>query len=165
MTIIHHIFAYPWNLTTLASWQKYPHPQRPDILNVELISKRLDNGSLKLERLITLKYQFPSWVPDTISNSNMYCLETTTVHPETQTMEIHSHNISCQNLITLNETCLYTAETASTTKLTQTVTINAHVTWFRTYLETWFLNEYFNTVHLGRQIMEDTIQRTFRSHT
>lgn len=159
MTTIYHIFNHSWGLTTLASWQKYPHPRRSDILNVELISKSIDHNILRIQRLITIKYQCPLWMPSAIANSVFYCLETTMVDSEQRTMEIHSHNLSFQNLVSLKETCLYTPFTEMETKLTQTVSIEAHVLCFKHRIETWFLNEYLNTVHLGRQIMEDTIAR------
>jgi hypothetical protein len=157
MITIHHVFKHPWAIITHASWKKYPNPRRPDILNVELISKTIKSNQLTIQRLITIKYQFPSWVPHGISNTPMYCLETTTINSDNQTMESHSYNLSFQNFIDLNETCLYTSLTPNTTNLTQTVSIKAHVTLFSYHFEKWFLDTYLNKVDLGRQIMEDTI--------
>jgi hypothetical protein len=157
MTTISYIFNYPWSLTTLASWKKYPHPKRPDILNVELISKIIESNELTLQRLITIKYSFPSWIPCSISNSLLYCLETTTLNLEHKTMSIDSYNLSFQNLIKLHETCLYTSLTDHQTKLIQTVIIQSHFGYFNEYIQNWFLNEYLNTVNLGRQIISDTL--------
>jgi hypothetical protein len=159
MTTLYHTFAHPWGRTTLASWQKYPHPRRPDILNVELISKDVDHSVLKLQRLITIKYRCPAWMPSAIADSVFYCLETTVVDAEARTMATQSHNLSFQNLVSLKETCVYTPATEMDTKLIQTVAITAHTLCFKQKIETWFLNEYISTVELGRQIMDDAVTR------
>lgn len=66
-------------------------------------------GILRTERLITCKQNVPSWVLTfTGGNGVSYVREVSEVDPKSKTVVLKSVNLTCANLLRINETCTYT---------------------------------------------------------
>eukprot|EP00744_Colponema_vietnamica_P016905 GILI01023740.1.p1 GENE.GILI01023740.1~~GILI01023740.1.p1 ORF type:complete len:179 (-),score=9.61 GILI01023740.1:79-615(-) len=105
-----HVFPFPWNTVTTAFWNKYPNPSSPHVLNVDVLDRTVDqqSGVLRSKRLMTLKYNLPSWV-EKLANQNLagYAVEESTVDVKSQTLVLKSVNLSFSNVMTVAETCTY----------------------------------------------------------
>jgi hypothetical protein len=58
------LFNYPWNHVTHANWNKYPNPNSPQVIHVDVLDRRVDpeTGILHTERLIACKQPIPTWI-------------------------------------------------------------------------------------------------------
>ena len=82
------------------------HVVAVDTLNREVDPK---TGVLRTERLITCKQKVPSWVLSlTGGNGVSYVREISEVDPKSKTVVLKSVNLTCANLLRINETCTYT---------------------------------------------------------
>eukprot|EP01119_Soliformovum_irregulare_P016948 TRINITY_DN4985_c0_g1_i1.p1 TRINITY_DN4985_c0_g1~~TRINITY_DN4985_c0_g1_i1.p1 ORF type:complete len:203 (+),score=46.62 TRINITY_DN4985_c0_g1_i1:44-610(+) len=110
---LNHVFPHPWRDVNYASWRKYPNPQRPDVIQVDLIKKRFDpaTGKLYTTRLIAMTpTAIPSWFPleKLFGRSpRVYFVEEAEIDPKTQTMILRARNITFDSIITMKEKCTY----------------------------------------------------------
>jgi len=158
---IQHVYKHPWNDISLASWRKYPSPQRPDLLSIDLLSRHLDadTGVLKIRRLITCKGQGPTWLQNLIGSSFFFFVEETTVDPINQKMVLTSQNHSFCDLITVQETCTYTphVENQAWTNFSQHATFTAFPFGIKGKLESVCHSAFTKNAAKGREIMEQAI--------
>jgi hypothetical protein len=158
---LYHTFHHPWNQISLASWRKYPNPNRPDVLSVDLINKHFDpaTGILTSTRLITTHVRLPSFLESFYSNPIVYCVEESYVDPRNQTMRLVSKNITLSSMMEVEEMCTYTAAQNQTTHFQQDVKIKAHLFGLAGKVENWSLENFRKNALKGRDIMEDAILR------
>lgn len=79
---------------------------------MDTLSREVDpaTGVLRTERLITCKQKVPSWVLSvTGGNGISYVREISEVDPKSKTVVLKSVNLTCANLLRINETCTYTS--------------------------------------------------------
>jgi len=59
-----NLLRHKWADVFQASWKKYPHPRRPDILHVDVINKEFDpeKGTLTTTRIVFSKGPLPLWL-------------------------------------------------------------------------------------------------------
>jgi len=158
---LNHVYRHAWNDISLASWRKYPSPQRPDVLSVDFLSRDLDpnTGVLKIRRLITCKGSGPSWLQSVIGSSLFYFVEETTVDPKNKKMVLTSQNHSFSDLITVEEVCTYTPhpENSSWTNFSQHATFTAFPFGIKGKMESVCLAAFKKNATKGREIMEQAI--------
>jgi hypothetical protein len=83
---------------------------------VDTLNRKVDpiTGVLRTERLITCKQNVPSWVLTfTGGNGVSYVHEISEVDQKSKTVVLKSVNLTCANLLRINETCTYTQSPTS----------------------------------------------------
>eukprot|EP01087_Luapelamoeba_hula_P008009 TRINITY_DN198_c0_g1_i1.p1 TRINITY_DN198_c0_g1~~TRINITY_DN198_c0_g1_i1.p1 ORF type:complete len:204 (+),score=34.32 TRINITY_DN198_c0_g1_i1:177-788(+) len=164
--LLQHTFRHSWRDCALASWQKWPNPQRPDVLSVDIINKRYDEetGVLYATRLLILKSFLPTWVRAlTGGHSLAYFVEESVTDPHGERLVLHTTNLTLENLLQSEETCVYThehrKEEGEFTKYEQQVLIKANAWGVAKKLERWSVDTFVANAQKGREIMEDVIRR------
>eukprot|EP00761_Pharyngomonas_kirbyi_P010784 gb/GECH01010807.1/.p1 GENE.gb/GECH01010807.1/~~gb/GECH01010807.1/.p1 ORF type:complete len:191 (+),score=27.45 gb/GECH01010807.1/:1-573(+) len=108
-----HVYDHPWERVTFAHWRKYPNPNCPHVLDVDVTNRHLDpEGKLHSTRIMTCKQAIPDWVMKVVGSSQAYVLEQTEVDPKQKVMTLKSKNLSFPNLISVQETCTYRPDPA-----------------------------------------------------
>lgn len=141
---------YSWAQISLASWKKFPHPQRPDIVSIDLIDKQFKDGILYVSRLFTIS------PPLGLKHLGryVYCIEHSTVDPDNQIMILETSNISAKSWINIKEICKYTNNLNNSTNLEQTFDVNSS---FGKTIEKWALDVFRDNSSKGIQILTDSI--------
>eukprot|EP00026_Physarum_polycephalum_P016927 Phypoly_transcript_17977.p1 GENE.Phypoly_transcript_17977~~Phypoly_transcript_17977.p1 ORF type:complete len:204 (+),score=16.32 Phypoly_transcript_17977:131-742(+) len=159
---LNHIYKHPWGDISLASWRKYPSPQRPDVLSVDLLSRELDpeTGVLKVRRLLTCKGSGPTWLQNIIGSNLFFFLEETTVDPRNKKMVLSSSNVSFSDIIKVEEVCTYTphAENPTWTNFSQFGKFTAFPFGIKGSIESLCLDKFKNNAAKGREIMEQAVE-------
>lgn len=145
-----YILDYTWFQISLASWKKFPHPQRPDIVNIEIIDKNFKDGVLSVTRLFTIS---PPLALKYLGHY-VYCVEYSTIDPKNQIMILESSNISAKSWINIKEICKYTDNLNNTTNLEQTFHVNSS---FGKRIESWALEIFRDNSSKGVQILIDSV--------
>jgi len=101
---------HSWPDCALASWKKWPNPRRPDVLSVDLINKEFDEetGVLRATRLVMLKSWIPNWLKPITGSSVCFFLEESVTDPQNERLVLSAKNITLNNLVEMEETCVYT---------------------------------------------------------
>jgi len=161
---LQHTFCHPWKSISLASWLKYPNSSRPDVLAVDLIKKDFDaeTGILYTTRLLTVKSAVPSWLEKIIGVSPYaYCIEEACIDPKNNRMVLKARNLSFDNLMRSEETCVYTPHPQNTqwTLFSQTAKITAFPFGLKSKIEDFCIQHFKQNSSKGREIMEQAIDR------
>ncbi|EFA82537.1 slowmo family protein [Heterostelium album PN500] len=160
---IYHTYKHLWTDISLASWRKYPTPDRPDVLSVDLLSKEIDpeTGVLTCTRLIICKGSMPTWLKPIVGSNECFFYEETTVDPKTQTMVLKTKNLSFSNILGLEEVCTYTPDpsNAEWTQFKQEAKVTSSVFGVARKLEAFCLERFKTNATKGRAIMEQAIQK------
>ena len=163
-----HTFQHSWESVSLAYWLKYPSPERPDVLSVDLIDRHFDpeTGILTAKRLITSRLPFPSWLVKVVPwdlNSDCLALEEAIIDPSQKSMTLTAQNITFSSLMRLTEKCQYVADQESpqlSTKLIQEAETESDLFWaVARRVESWSLQSFQEKAMLGRKIMDETSSR------
>jgi len=97
--------VYRRTCTNLSQNQSCEHVIAVDTLHREVDPK---TGVLKTERLITCKQKVPTWVLRITGGDGIsYVREISEVDPKKQIVTLKSVNLTCANLLRINETCTY----------------------------------------------------------
>eukprot|EP01112_Ceratiomyxa_fruticulosa_P001835 TRINITY_DN11_c0_g1_i1.p2 TRINITY_DN11_c0_g1~~TRINITY_DN11_c0_g1_i1.p2 ORF type:complete len:182 (-),score=31.19 TRINITY_DN11_c0_g1_i1:102-647(-) len=156
-----HTFKHPWKDISLASWRKYPNPNRPDVLNVDIIKRELDpvTGILRTTRLIIVRGSTPKWLEAILGSSQCFFLEDAEIDPRNNTMILKSRNLSFNNLLELEETCTYTPHTENPTwtHFKQEAKVTAFPFGIAGKMEAFCLQNFKKNAVKGRDIMEQAI--------
>jgi hypothetical protein len=161
--VLSHTYKHAWKDITLASWRKYPSPERPDVLSVDLLSRDIDpeTGVLTTKRLITCKGSGPAWLQSVIGSSLCFFVEEATVDPKGQKMVLRSQNLSFSDLIRLEEVCTYAPhpEDSTWTHFTQEAKVTAFPFGIKGKVESFCLEKFKKNAAKGREVMEQAIAR------
>lgn len=166
-TKLTHMFDHTWASISLAYWLKYPSPERPDVLSVDLIDRHFDpeTGILTARRIITSRMPFPSWLTKVVPwdlNIDFMALEEAVIDPKAQTMNLTGQNITLSGVLRLTEKCLYKANPENNTQtcLIQEAETQSELFWaVARKVESWSLQSFTEKAVLGRKIMDDTSSR------
>jgi len=156
---LHHTFQHPWREISLASWFKYPNPNRPDVLSVDLLHRDFnpETGVLKTTRLLTMKANIPKWLEViTGGGARAYFLEESEIDAVNKKMTLSGRNLSWSQLIDMKETCVYTEspENSSWTHLEQEGRVRVNAWAFAKRVEDWCVGIFKQNASKGRDIME-----------
>eukprot|EP01113_Clastostelium_recurvatum_P001831 TRINITY_DN1075_c0_g1_i1.p1 TRINITY_DN1075_c0_g1~~TRINITY_DN1075_c0_g1_i1.p1 ORF type:complete len:198 (+),score=43.45 TRINITY_DN1075_c0_g1_i1:215-808(+) len=159
-----HTFSHPWEDISLASWSKYPSPERPDVLTVDLIKRELDQktGVLRTTRLMVCRGGTPRWLEAYLGSSQCFFIEEAEVDPRKRSMVLRGRNISFCNLLSLDEVCTYTPHPDEPDKWThfkQEAKVTAFPYGISGKIENFCLQNFQKNAVKGREIMEQAIQR------
>lgn len=160
METLHHVFDAPWRSVALASWLKYPNPLRPDVLGLDMVDRYFDyeTQTLTAYRVSLIKGVVPSWVCAVTGGCMCLFLEHSVVRPLDQFMQLSSENITCNQFLSLNEVCTYTAENATQTHFKQEMDIHAHVWGFSSQIESIGRSNFQKNALGGREIMVNALR-------
>ncbi|GAM16855.1 hypothetical protein SAMD00019534_000300, partial [Acytostelium subglobosum LB1] len=163
---IYHTYKHRWNDISLASWRKYPCPDRPDVLSVDMLTKDLDpvTGVLKCTRLMICKGSMPSWLVPILGSNECFFYEEAIVDPKTQTMVLKSKNLSFSNILGLEEVCTYTPDPNNNewTHFKQEATVTASIFGVAKKVESFCLDKFKANAQKGRNVMEQAILKVKR---
>lgn len=124
-------FDYSWDEVSLANWQKYgPWNNKSEhVIAVDTLSRSVDpaTGILRTERLITCKQSAPDWLKSLMGGSMDESLvyEASYVDPSNKTLTMVSQNLTWSNLVRVQEECVYSPLTSSSTQFSQSARITA----------------------------------------
>lgn len=155
---IEHTFRRPWEEISYAVFRKYPCPERPDVLSVDILDSKLDTetGILTTRRLITVKGPLPSWTR-VISGrpSTCYFLEEATIDPREQVMTMASRNVTAESLVLMEEKCVYRRhEINGWTKMLQNGKVTSFSAGIGGQIENFLTKMFTQNSSKGREIME-----------
>jgi hypothetical protein len=165
---LNHTFAHSWSEISLAYWLKYPSPERPDVLSVDLIDREFDpeTGILSAKRIITSRLPFPAWLHTVVPwdlTVDCHGLEAAKIDPRRQIMHLSAQNLTFGSVMRLTERCIYQADPsnpAASTLLLQEAETESDLFWaVAKSVESWTLQTFKEKAVLGRRIMEETSNR------
>jgi len=158
---ITHTYKHLWSDASSAHWQKYPSPERPDVLSVDILSKELDpeTGILKCTRLIICKGNTPAWLKSILGSSECFFYEETTVDPKNKVMVLKSKNLNFTNILGVEEVCTYTPDPSNKdwTIFKQEAKVTSSIFGVARKMEAFCLDRFVANAGKGRKIMEDAI--------
>ncbi|KAI8075444.1 PRELI-like family-domain-containing protein [Gilbertella persicaria] len=154
-----HDFKYEWNLVSAAQWQKYPNESCPHVAHVDVLNRTVDpeTGILTTERLITVDQNIPTIIKKILgSGSRQYVRETST-------LTMHSVNLTLSNILSVEETIVYTEhpEDNNKTQFTQQAAISAGslVSTWSNVLEEFSLRRFQQNAAVGRAGFNKVLER------
>ncbi|XP_038864473.1 PRELI domain containing protein 3B-like isoform X2 [Salvelinus namaycush] len=147
-----HIFNHPWETVTKAAMQKYPNPMNPGVVGVDVLNRHVDTqGRLYSNRLLSTEWGLPSLAKT----------EHSVVDPKEKTFELQSTNISCTNIVSVDEKLTYRPHPQDPEKtiLTQEALISVKGISLSSYLEGLMAKTISANAGKGREAMEWVIRR------
>ncbi|KYQ89771.1 slowmo family protein [Tieghemostelium lacteum] len=160
---ITHTYKHLWSDVSTGSWRKYPSPNRPDILSIDMLTKEFDpeTGVLKCTKLIICKGNTPSWLQAVMGNTECFFFEETIVDPQNKKMVLTTKNLNFTNILGVEEVCTYTPhpENNEWTLFTQEAKVTSSLFGIARKMEAFCLEKFKANAHKGRKIMEDAIQK------
>ncbi|XP_077459077.1 PRELI domain containing protein 3B-like [Stigmatopora argus] len=159
-----HIFNHPWETVTKAAMQKYPNPMNPSVFGVDVLDRTVDKqGRLHSKRLLSTEWGLPSIVKSIIGNTRTctYIQEHSVVDPQQKSLELQSTNITCTNLVSVDEKLTYTPhpDDSKKTILTQEAIISVKGVSLSSYLEGLLASSISVNAGKGREALEWVIRR------
>jgi len=161
---LQHTFQHSWKDISIASWMKYPNPERPDVEAIDLLKKSFDpqTGILYTTRLVTIRSSIPSWILKiTGTTARNYFLEDSIIDPKNNQMILSSRNIRYNKLIELGEVCTYTQhpQNPAWTQFIQEAKVAAFSYGVARQTEQYCVNAFRQNAAKGREIMEQAIRK------
>jgi hypothetical protein len=159
--LISHRFSHSWSDCALASWKKWPNPQRPDVLSVDLINKEYDEetGVLRATRLIIMRSWIPNWLQPIVGTGVCFFVEESITDPRNQRLILKGRNVTLANVAEMKETCVYTAIDDDHTLFEQEGSVKSYTFGLKKKIERFCLDRFVAASAQGREIMEQTIRR------
>ncbi|KAK5163712.1 Phospholipid metabolism protein [Saxophila tyrrhenica] len=108
-----HQFDYSWEEVSTANWRKYgPWNNKSEhVIGVDTLSRTIDPNTniLRTERLITCKQTAPQWVRSFLgSQDTSLVYEVSYVDPAAKRVTMCSQNMTWSDLLSVQETVVYT---------------------------------------------------------
>jgi len=161
-----HLFFHPWNLVSAAHWVKYPNELTPHVVHVDYLNRSVDpeTGILRTERILTCKQNFPDFILRLLGgHCEAYVHEISEINPKTQTLTLKTKNLTMSNMITVEETCIYTPFSEDTSKTTlkqyaQITSLNGLI-WLRNKIEDFCLDRFSMNAHKGKVALETVLDK------
>jgi len=105
-------FDYSWEEVSTANWRKYCpwNEKTPHVIAVDTLSRSVDpkTGILRTERLITCKQTTPKWLSPFLGGKDTsHVYETSYVDPTAQKVTMCSVNMTCADILRVQETVVY----------------------------------------------------------
>jgi|JI10StandDraft_1071094.scaffolds.fasta_scaffold885040_1 hypothetical protein len=162
--VLEHVFPVSWEQIAMASWLKYPHASRPDILSLDLLDRHYDHesGTLTSYRLSLIRGMMPSWVCSLTGGCVCMFLETSVINPRKGFVQLSSKNITCNSVLQLEEVCTYTRAKdapASSTHFRQELKISAFVWGVAGQIESIGRDNFLKNATKGRDIMMEAVAK------
>lgn len=151
----------PWELVARAQWRKYPNKFNQAVEGIDVVDRRIDEkGVLKTHRLLSTKWGIPGWATKIVGSDGIgHASEHSTVDPKNKTMELKTRNLTFCNMITIDETLVYSPhpEDKNKTCLKQEAVINVKGIPFGSYIESFVCDNISKNASKGREAMDHVI--------
>ncbi|XP_066258638.1 protein slowmo [Euwallacea similis] len=157
-----HTFNHPWETVATAAWRKYPNPHNPAVIGTDVVERKVKNGVLHTQRLVSSIWYFPKWAQALIGSAKVcYAAEHSEVNPNERHMTLRTINLTFCRHIAVNETLKYTPHPSdpSKTLLKQEAVVTVQGVPLTNYMEDMLTNKISNNASKGRQAMEWVINR------
>lgn len=158
-----HIFNHNWENVVKAALNKYPNPLNPSVIGVDVVDRKVDeNGNIQSHRLLASKWGLSPWIASLIGgNRTVFCSEHSTIDPQTKMLSMRSRNLSCNNIINVDETLIYSLHPTDSTKtlLRQEAVITVENVPLTDYLENMLETKINSNAKIGRQAIEFIINK------
>ncbi|XP_030755037.1 protein slowmo [Sitophilus oryzae] len=157
-----HIFNHPWETVATAAWRKYPNPHNPAVIGTDVIERKVVDGVLHTQRLVSSVWYFPKWAQALIGSAKVcYAAEHSEVNPHNRHMILKTINLTFCRHIAVNETLKYIPHPAdpSKTLLKQEATVTVQGVPLTNYMEDMLTKRISNNAGKGRQAMEWVINK------
>ena len=130
-----------------------------DTLNREVDPK---TGVLRTERLITCKQNVPAWILRFTGGDGIsYVREVSEVDPKAKTVVLKSVNLTCANLLRVNETCSYTPSSTSSNqtvfKSTSKIMAFTYISRLSNKIEDWSADTITQNAKRGKEGFESVL--------
>ncbi|KAF7275234.1 hypothetical protein GWI33_012058 [Rhynchophorus ferrugineus] len=103
-----HTFNHPWETVATAAWRKYPNPHNPAVIGTDVIERKVIDGVLHTQRLVSSVWYFPRWAQALIGSAKIcYAAEHSVVNPNSRHMILRTINLTFCRHIAVNETLKY----------------------------------------------------------
>ncbi|CCX32547.1 PRELI-like family-domain-containing protein [Pyronema domesticum] len=160
-------FDYPWDNVSIANWRKYCawNTQSSHVVAVDTLSRFVDpnSGILHSERLITCKQNAPRWLLKLTGAEVSYVREVSEVDPRSQTVTLRSINLTGCNVVSVQETVVYSPHPDDPTRktlFTQGAQITAYGAFTRicNKIEEWSVERFGQNAQKGRMGFEAVLE-------
>lgn len=152
-----HVFNHSWETVTQAAWRKYPNPMNPAVIGIDVLDRRVQDGRLISDRLISSKWGIPGWAARLIGSPNVcYGFERSSVDPAAREMELKTRNITFGSSISVDERLVYSPhpEDANKTLLRQEAVVTVMGVPLTDYMESILTGIISTNAGKGREAME-----------
>jgi len=159
-----HTFSHPWETVTQAMWRKYPNPQNPHVVGVDVLNREVTSeGILMSERLMITEWGLANWVKRLIGfEEHAYAHEISTVDPKTKTLIVSSRNLTFNSKVNVDERITYTPDPQdpeNKTILTQQAVVTVKGVPLTSYMEQLMTSSIAGNASNGRDALESVIVR------
>jgi len=152
-----HVFDHKWDNVIKAALQKYPNPLSPNVIGVDVIDRRVENGLIKSHRLLASKWGVSPWIANLLGgNRTVFASEHSQIDAKQKTFSMKTRNISCNNIISIDETMVYRTHPsdANKTLLEQKTEITVKNVPLTDFLENKLYTTINSNAHNGRKAIE-----------
>jgi len=157
-----HVFGHSWESVTGGQWQKYPNPHNQAVIGTDVIDRRVEDGVLYSNRLISSDWGLADWVQKLIgANKVCYAHEYSMVDPAKRVMEMHSRNLSFCNVVTMEEKMTYRPhpEDEGRTVMKQETVVTVQGVPLTSYMESIIVNTVDKNSNKGRAAIEWIVEK------
>jgi len=157
-----HVFAHSWESVTGGQWQKYPNPHNQAVVGTDVVDRRVENGVLYSNRIISSDWGLADWVQKLIgANRVCYAHEFSKVDPANRVMEMHSRNLSFCNVVTMEEKMTYRPDPADDgrTVMRQETVVTVQGVPLTSYMEAIIVNTVSNNSNKGKAAIEWIVEK------
>lgn len=157
-----HVFNHSWETVTGGQWQKYPNPHNQAVVGTDVVERKVENGILHTSRIISSDWGLADWVQKLIgANKVCYAHEYSKVDPAARVMEMHSRNLSFNNVVTMEEKMTYRPhpETSGHTLMTQETVVTVQGVPLTSYMEGIIVNTVSSNSNKGREAIEWIVEK------
>ncbi|CUS11573.1 unnamed protein product [Tuber aestivum] len=172
-------FEYPWANVSIANWRKYGswNTQSTHVVAVDTLSRSVDPRTgiltrhlkLRTERLITCKQNAPRWLMKIVGGAEeSYVREVSSVDPQQQTVTLRSMNLTGSNIISVQETVVYSPDPSSPktkTRFQQDAQITAYGAFSKICgaIEDWSVERFGQNALKGRLGFESVLEMSSKA--
>lgn len=152
-----HTFNHPWETVATAAWRKYPNPHNPAVIGTDVVERKVVDGVLHTQRLVSSKWFFPKWTQALIGSAKIcYASEKSEVNPSIRKMILKTVNLTFCRYVAVDETLCYIPHPTdpSKTLLKQEAVVTVQGVPLNNYMEDILTNKISLNAGKGRQAME-----------
>lgn len=156
-----HLFNHNWETVVGASLKKYPNPITTAVVGIDVLDRKVSNGTLKSRRLIMSEWSLPNWARKLVCGPSCMATETSEVDPIHRTMTMTTRNLTMCNKLSFEEKLTYTPhpEDPNATLLRQEAVISVFGVPLSSYLEDFLTRNMSMNANKGRQAIEWVISQ------
>ncbi|CAD5206253.1 unnamed protein product [Bursaphelenchus okinawaensis] len=162
-----HTFDHPWDTVVHAAFRKYPNPMNRAVTAIDVVEQKVDQGTLKTERILQSHFHIPNWVVKlTGFSGTQYSHEYTVIDPSSRKMTLATRNLNALGFLRVDERLEYTPDPSNPyrTLLKQEAAVVVNLPAFTDYCEKAFLNAYQTNAVKGRSGVEWVIDHLKREY-